>query len=168
MRDRLDALEQRASAGEFSRSTPLGGPVICRYPAVMMPEFQRAVFDAMLDPVTEATGLEFTSSCRRSWCVRPEFAEADDPGREGVVGRLCGYVQATISIVPAAPGRSSGRRRTPDPREHMVDRLVAKADWRMICYTGSAGTLTRRSEHSAPRSKAEQRVAAASADRLTG
>lgn len=47
VRDRLDALEQRASAGEFSRSTPLGGPVIYRYPAVMMPEFQRAVLDAI-------------------------------------------------------------------------------------------------------------------------
>lgn len=47
VRERLEAVERRASAGEFSRSDPLGGPVIYRYPAVMMPEFQRAVLDAV-------------------------------------------------------------------------------------------------------------------------
>ncbi len=47
VRERLEAVERRASAGEFSRSTPLGGPVIYRYPAVMMPEFQRAVLDGV-------------------------------------------------------------------------------------------------------------------------
>lgn len=46
-RARLEAVEQRAASGEFSGSTPLGGPVIYRYPAVMMPEFQRAVLDAV-------------------------------------------------------------------------------------------------------------------------
>lgn len=45
---RLATVEQRAVEGEFSESTPLGGPVIYRYPAVMMPEFQRAVLDAVV------------------------------------------------------------------------------------------------------------------------
>lgn len=66
----------------------------------------------------------------------------------------------------AAPGRSSWRRRTPVPREHLIDRLVAKADWRMICYTGTAETLTSVRSTVRGGQKAEQRVAAAPADRL--
>lgn len=55
VRERLAAVELRASEGEFSGTAQLGGPVIYRYPAVMMPEFQRAVLEAVapagIDPV---------------------------------------------------------------------------------------------------------------------
>lgn len=55
VRERLSSVERRAAEGEFSGTAQHGGPVIYRYPAVMMPEFQRAVLDAVapagVDPV---------------------------------------------------------------------------------------------------------------------
>ena len=55
VRERLRLVEHRTANGEFNGSAEVGGPVMYRYPAVMMPEFQRAVTDAVaprgVDPI---------------------------------------------------------------------------------------------------------------------